>query len=57
MVSFSDVDYIVREDTGFVPVSIVIEEALTVPFTVTVETQDETAISECSYRLIMLFYM
>ena len=55
--SFSDVDYIVRENNGFVPVSIEIEEALSVPFTVTVETQDETAISECSYRLIMLFYM
>ena len=63
-VSFSDSDYTVRESRGFVPVTVEIKESLTVPFTVTVETQDETAVSECSYMpynnymdaLILLYY-
>ena len=51
-VSFSGADHTVRESTGYVTIEIQASQSFPEASTVTVQTQDGTAVGECGYTNI-----
>lgn len=55
MVTFSDIEYTVDESTGYVPITIVASQPFSAVSTVTVRTEDRTAVGECIYTNILMW--